>query len=726
MAKTQHISILIIEDNPGDQLLLQENLISTNLLIADIIMVETLAEGISHLSKQNFSLIFLDLFLPDSTGLDSLSELIKINSSIPVVISSGLSDTQIALKAITLGAQDFLIKGDYTVNLLEKTVRYSIERKSNLKEISDYKYALDESTIIAITDQKGIITKVNSNFCKISKYSEEELIGQDHRIINSGYHPKEFIHELWVTIANGKIWKGEFKNKAKDGTVYWVDTTIVPFLNEQGKPYQYLAIRKDITERKNAEDKVLLREQWFRSLVQNGSDLIGLIDKKGKYIHAGGSRKRVTGYDSDFLADKTPFSFIPPDDQEIIKKALSDIHTKIDVLLPPYRYKNAAGEWRWMESIFTNRMDDPAVQGIIVNSRDITEKKLADDELKKLSMVAKETINGVVIRDKDQNIVWVNNAFTKMWGYELDEVIGKNPLQFLPGPETDVKVVNYVTEQLMKKKPFVFEILFYTKAGEKMYVSVQLQPIFDDNGDVKQFFALQTDITKQRELEEKIGLEKNIKQKEITEAVIIAQESERSKIGRELHDNVNQLLGATKLYIDMGKRDDENRESLLSSASTYTLTAIEEIRKLSKILITPLIKEVGLTDSIKGLTKEIMLVHPIQILFTAKDFIEAGFSDKFKLNIFRIVQEQINNALKHAQAKKININIEDNYGKLLISIADDGIGFDTSKRRTGIGITNIKSRSELYNGTMQLNSEQGKGTTLSITFNKTYLLTQQS
>jgi signal transduction histidine kinase len=172
----------------------------------------------------------------------------------------------------------------------------------------------------------------------------------------------------------------------------------------------------------------------------------------------------------------------------------------------------------------------------------------------------------------------------------------------------------------------------------------------------------------------------------------------------------------------MGKRDDENRESLLSSASTYTLTAIEEIRKLSKILITPLIKEKGLTDSIKGLTKEIMLVHPIQILFTAKDFIEAGFSDKFKLNIFRIVQEQINNTLKHAQAKKININIEDNYGKLLISIADDGIGFDTSKRRTGIGITNIKSRSELYNGTMLLNSEQGKGTTLSITFNKTDLL----
>ncbi|MDZ4792966.1 MAG: PAS domain S-box protein [Bacteroidota bacterium] len=126
--------------------------------------------------------------------------------------------------------------------------------QKNLKEIFYYNYALDESAIIAITDQKGIIKKVNNNFCKIAKYSEEELIGQDHRIINSGYHTKEFIRDLWVTIANGQIWKGQFKNKDKNGNFYWVDTTIVPFLDEQGKPYQYLAIRVDITNRKEAEE----------------------------------------------------------------------------------------------------------------------------------------------------------------------------------------------------------------------------------------------------------------------------------------------------------------------------------------------------------------------------------------------------------------------------------------------------------------------------------------
>lgn len=124
-------------------------------------------------------------------------------------------------------------------------------------ELASLKYALDEAAIVAITDIKGTITYVNKKFCEISKYSPEELIGQNHRIINSGFHPKEFFRKMYRTIGNGKVWRAQIRNRAKDGSIYWVDTTIVPLTNREGKLTRYLAIRFDISEQKKTEEELI-------------------------------------------------------------------------------------------------------------------------------------------------------------------------------------------------------------------------------------------------------------------------------------------------------------------------------------------------------------------------------------------------------------------------------------------------------------------------------------
>ena len=302
----------------------------------------------------------------------------------------------------------------------------------------------------------------------------------------------------------------------------------------------------------------------------------------------------------------------------------------------------------------------------------------------------------------------INPAFNHLLGFDEEELVSRPYEDFIHPDDkaTSKKKIN----ELKNGKPvtsFQNRVIMY-HGHYKWFSWTAFLP--NANGDI---YAIGQDCTEKVLLEDQL-IEQRIKEeRSVMQAILQGQEIEKNEIGKELHDNINQLLTTVKLYQEMALANKEMNNELIKKGTEILMVAIEEIRRLSKSLVSPDVKELDLAESIRDLIDTIVHGKEIIINFSGTNK-DQELPGNIKLTLFRIIQEQLNNILKHARAKNVNLRMTDDAGNIKLTIHDDGQGFDTSKKKNGIGLKNIISRTELLNGIVKINSAPGKGCFLEV------------
>jgi PAS domain S-box-containing protein len=714
---------LVVEDNSGDFLLISEFL-EDEFVNPVIHRADTYKKSLEFLhNEKHFDAALLDLTLPDKEGVELISEFMKHSGSLPVIVLTGYANKDFAIKSLSIGVSDYLLKDDLSSTALFKSILYSIERKKIDKKIREseekFRKLFEQSPVPKLVFDEKTLRILNVNQAAINNYgyTRYEFLSMyvDNLVVENELD--KFLQSIKMDVESLDTTERTCKHKKKNGEVIIVKAKSNP-TEFDGRDAR-IVIVEDITEKLKSEEQLQQSEKRFKALVQNGSDIISIIDKDANFLYVSPTIEQVLSVQPGRLIGKNAFVYIHEDDLGRVLKEFDKLKNKKEIHLEPFRSLDKDGQYRWMETTMTNMVDEPSVGGIVVNSRDITDRVEYLENLRYLSDLNQKIITSSddmfyvfkVQDDKKLNqLIFISPQVEKLYGVSQEEFMNNSQMwRDLIHPD-DLDVVIVQTNKLYSTKKAVTRTyrIKNKKTGKYLWIEDYSNPVLNEVGELIEVYGSAKDIN-ERKMTEVL----------ITRASIESEERERGRLSREMHDGVGQSLAAMNMYMNvlgsqLGKSKDEHLP-IFKSIRELLLKTIDETRKVSHDLMPSEMKEFELYDCVSTMFERLNKVDP-KIKYNIKiKGKEVPLEPIMKINLYRVIQEFIKNSQKYSEADKVLLIMSFTGKEIGLEISDNGKGFDMNqKKKSGIGVLNMIHRINSLGGKYDFITSPGHGVTLKI------------
>jgi PAS domain S-box-containing protein len=637
-------------------------------------------------------------------------------------------------RPVTFTTSHLDLDGETAVCLLFTDVS---ERKGFEDDLRFRSRLLDAAgeAIIVLGDESAVVY-ANIAAERAFGYPRSEMLGRPADEVVPSNRTPEQTAQLASALRVGGSWSGEYRVGRRDGSTFPAFVTETPLVDDAGEIIAVIVIIRDVTAQKAAEEELKASERWYRALIQNSSDIVSVAAPDGTYTYLSPSVAGVLGYPPDALVGTSRSAIVHPDDERIVRSAFVEAMVRGIPRGTPltFRARAANGEWRYLETVFTNLMNDPVVNGIVANARDVTDARraLAALETSQALLTDAQALTHVghwQWHVADGRVEWLAAEMFAIHGIAPDAWVGTIEAQFATLHPDDRDAVERALTAIDPDHGVDIQCRIVRPDEEVRHIRIRAQVLAHDGSAVVLGTTQDvTDPTRARIALEKMNDELRVANDEVRSSlerlrasdaqrrrllheIVTAQEAERRRISADIHDDSIQVIAATKMRLDLIRRKGGTKALMtqLTEFSDLLGECLTRLRTLVFRLIPPSLEQGGLPAAFE----EILSPWAAEsgVTFTVEGDVDDELNEDEQIILFRIGQEALANVRKHAEAAHVAITLALVDGGVLLTVADDGVGIsgENPDGQPHFGVATMAERAELAGGWCRISSP-GKGT----------------